>query len=327
MVIPRLRIYLQALAIDDQAIPDHTYQQGIIKYKGRILIGATGTLRQQLISCMHESWIGGHSGNLGTYQRLKGYFIWPGMKREVEDFVQQCQTCKISKGEHCKYPGLLQPLDIPEQACNHYTAKGVAQVFFDNIYKLHGLPSSIVSDRGKVFGDVSTVLVLPTTQEMEEVPYCYRNNTNHHTALRMSPFQALYGYAPPQLSQRQYADRNRSERSFEVGDLVYLKLQPYKQTSIALRRNLKLSSKYDGPYRVLEKIGPVAYRLELPQGSTVHPVFHISLLKPSAKGAVVHSQPPTLTEESEVKITPAVVLARRTLQRNGRDVEQALIQW
>ena len=178
----------------------------------------------------------------------------------------------------------------------------------------------------------------------------------------MSPFQALYGYALPQLSLRdrsfrvaevedwwavrvnwnqllkenllrahnlmkQYADKNRSERSFEVGDLVYLKLQPYRQTSIALRRNLKLSSKYYGPYKVLEKIGPVAYRLELPQGSTMHPVFHVSLLKPSAKRAVVHSQPRTLTKEGEVKITPAAVLARRTLQRHGRDVEQALIQW
>ena len=65
---------LQALAMDSQAIPDYSYHQGIIKYKGKILAGATGSLRQQLISCMHKSWIGGHSRNLGTYQRLKGYY-------------------------------------------------------------------------------------------------------------------------------------------------------------------------------------------------------------------------------------------------------------
>ena len=60
-----------------------------------------------------------------------------------------------------------------------------------------------------------------------------------------------------------YADKKRSEREFQVGDEVYLKLQPYRQSSLALRKNLKLSSRYYGPYPVISKVGTVAYKLQL----------------------------------------------------------------
>lgn len=77
------------------------------------------------------------------------------------------------------------------------------------------------------------------------------------------------------------ADSNRIEREFQVADWVYLKLQPYRQVTETLRKNMKLSAKYYGPYETLEKIGPVAYKLALPESSRVHPVFHVSQLKKS----------------------------------------------
>lgn len=58
---------------------------------------------------------------------------------------------------------------------------------------------------------------------------------------------------------KDYADQNRSVREFAVGDLVYLKLQPYRQVTVAIRKNLKLSAKFFGPYKILDKIGKVAY--------------------------------------------------------------------
>lgn len=121
-----------------------------------------------------------------------------------------------------------------------------------------------------------------------------------------------------------FADKNRSERELEVGDEVYLKLQPYRQTSVAVRKCLKLSSRYYGPFTVLEKIGVAAYKLQLPEGSRIHPVFHVK----RRKGKQIATPTlPLVGLEGEIKAEPVVVLDRRLIKRKGSPVAQVLIRW
>lgn len=71
----------------------------------------------------------------------------------------------------------------------------------------------------------------------------------------------------------------RTEKDFVVDDLVYHKLQPYIQSSVAPRSNQKLSFPYYGPFKVLARVGAIAYRLHLLDNCKIHPVVHISRLK------------------------------------------------
>ena len=101
-----------------------------------------------------------------------------------------------------------------------------------------------------------------------------------------------------QNQQKQYADKHREERTFQVDDLVYLRLQPYKQTSLKRNGAEKLKPRYYGPYKVIQKIGEVTYELELLEGSKIHNVLHVSCLKKDIVQKIVISDTvPPLDDE------------------------------
>jgi len=189
-------------------------------------------------------------------------------------------------------------------------------------------------------------------------------NSNYHTSLGCSPFKALYGYdaelgtmlplpvdqessaseflqhrdtqlaalkehlAAAQNRMKLQADRHRSDRQFCVGERVLLKLQPYVQQSVVSRPYPKLSFKFFGPFEITEKIGAAAYRLALPAHSLIHPVFHVSQLKPFTPNySPVYSELPQLVDLSVHDLHPERVLDRRLVKKGNQAVPQVLVKW
>jgi len=188
-------------------------------------------------------------------------------------------------------------------------------------------------------------------------------NSTFHFSLGCSPFQALYGYAASfgtlpdlqstsssvtdtvqelkshtlwlkehlaraQNKMKLQADRNRTDREFQVGEQVLLKLQPYAQSSVVNRPCPKLALKYFGPFTVEAKIGRAAYRLDLPDHSQIHPVFHVSQLKPFLPNYTpVFSELPKIAELDAHDLKPNAILERRLVKKGAKAIPQALIKW
>ncbi|TYK23458.1 paired amphipathic helix protein Sin3-like 3 isoform X3 [Cucumis melo var. makuwa] len=108
----------------------------------------------------------------------------------------------------------------------------------------------------------------------------YWYKTTYHGFIKMTPYQALYGKpSPPSIAYGNQKSTNATLDQSLTDRQVYLKIRLYQQLLVEKKRNEKLTSKFFGPYKVIEKIGQVTYKLELPLEATIHPVFHVSQLK------------------------------------------------
>jgi hypothetical protein len=186
-------------------------------------------------------------------------------------------------------------------------------------------------------------------------------NASVHSFIGMFPFEALYSYAHRHyglladnssgmssldqwiqqrrlmtdlvrqhlnratVRKKQQADKRRTERQFTIGEMVFLKLQPYVQSSLAPRANQKLSFKFFGPFKVLQRVGTVAYKLELPPSSSIHPDFHISQLKKAV--GVDHQISPLVPQDKLLFQVREKLLQRHMVTKGSRSVYQVLVKW
>ncbi|CAN6723565.1 unnamed protein product [Malus baccata var. baccata] len=181
-------------------------------------------------------------------------------------------------------------------------------------------------------------------KRLDLIEFAYNNR--FHSSIGMSPFEAIYGksYRTPlcwsevservlvgpeiveettqniqviksnlkatQDYQKSLADRHATDRIYNVGDWVFLKLSPCKGV-MRFRKKCKLSPRYIGPYMITEQVGEVAYKLELPlELSKVFDVFHVSMLRHyiSDPSYVIPPQPLEINSDLTYDEEPVTIL-------------------
>jgi hypothetical protein len=110
--------------------------------------------------------------------------------------------------------------------------------------------------------------------------------------------------------------------------LVFLRLQPYRQLSLKKGGAEKLKPRFYGPYRIMHRVGEVAYELELPEGSKFHNVFHVSCLKNEVGQFLSTSEEiPPLDEEGQLELVSEEVLEFQEWKLRSRVIRECLIRW
>ncbi|GJV19717.1 putative reverse transcriptase domain-containing protein [Tanacetum coccineum] len=240
---------------------------------GRSWLPCYGDLRSVIMHESHKSKYSIHPVSENMYQDMKKLYWWPNMKDDIATYVSKCLTCTKVKAEHQRPSGLLVQPAIPEWKWDNIMMDFITKlprssqdpwtsykVVPDWIVARHEIPVSIICDRDGRFTSNfwrSFQKALGTdgssTNESGRDP-----ETTEKIILIKQRIQAA------QDRQKSYADLKRKPMEFKVGDRVMLKVSPWKGV-VRFGKRGKLNPRYVGPFKVLAKVGKVAYRLELPQ--------------------------------------------------------------
>ncbi|XP_055802049.1 uncharacterized protein LOC129871191 [Solanum dulcamara] len=306
------------------------------------------------------------------YQTIKEHYWWNSMKKDIAKFTSRCLVCQQIKAEHQVPTGLLELLSIPEWKweritmdfvsgllCtqrNHdaiwvvvdrltknahflaikmdYPLEHLAELYVEEIVRLHRVPVSIVSDQDPRFTsrfwtrlqeplgtrlNFSTSFHLQTDGQSERIV--------QQTEDKVKVIKDHLKIASDR--QKSYADLKRCEIEYQVGDKVFLKISPWKKIMIFGQKG-KLIPRFIGPYEVLERVGPVVYKLALPpELDKIHNVFHVSMLRRygSDPSHILPVESIEINPDQTYNEEPIQILARERKELRNKKVLLVKVLW
>ncbi|GJZ00657.1 putative reverse transcriptase domain-containing protein [Tanacetum coccineum] len=237
-----------------------------------------------------------------------------------------------------------------------YSTEKLAKIYIDEIVARHGVPVSIISDRDGRFTSRCWQTVQKALGTRLDMSTAYHPQTDGQSERTIQTLEDMlracvidfggrlfYGLRLEKVAligpelvqettdkvvlikeklkaardrQKSYADNRRKPLEFEVGDRVMLKVSPWKGV-IRFGKKGKLAPRYVGPFEILERIGPVAYRLRLPEElSGVHDTFHVSNLKKCLADASLH------VPLDEIKVDKTLRFVEEPVEIMDREVKR-----
>ncbi|GJV39160.1 putative reverse transcriptase domain-containing protein [Tanacetum coccineum] len=291
---------------------------GTLCLNDRSWLPCYGDLRTVIMHESHKSKYSIYPGSDKMYQNMKKLYWWPNMKADIATYVSKCLTYARVKAEHQSPSGYdtiwvivdrltksaiftpMRETDSMEKLARMYLKERSLQktlgTSLDMSTAYHPQTDGQSKRTIQTLEDMLRACVIDFgngwVRHLPLVKFSYNNS--YHSSIKAAPFEALYGRkcrSPvcwAEIKQRMQAARDRQKScadlkrkpmEFQVRDRVMLKVSPWKWV-VHFGKWGKLNPRYVGPFKVLEKIGIVAYKLELPQElSRVHNTFHVSNMK------------------------------------------------
>ncbi|GKB42394.1 putative reverse transcriptase domain-containing protein [Tanacetum coccineum] len=250
------------------------YADGTLYLNGRSWLLCYGDLRTMIMHGSHKSKYSIHPSFEKMYQDMKKLYWWPNNKADIATYVSKCLTCAKVKAEHQRPSGEADPMERLER------------MYLKEVVTRHGIHVSIIYDRDPSLEDMLRACVIDFGKGWCRLPVCWAEVgkvqlTGPEIVQEKTEkiIQIKQIIQATRDRQKSYADLKRKPMEFQVGDRVMLKVSPWKGV-VCFGKRGKLNPIYVRPFKVLDKVRAVAYKLELPQElSRVYNTFHVSNLK------------------------------------------------
>ncbi|XP_070010748.1 uncharacterized protein [Nicotiana sylvestris] len=271
---------------------------GTLRYQGRLCVPNIDGVRERIMEEAHTSRYYVHPSSTKMYHELEEVYWWNNMKRDVVDFVAKCSNYQQVKAEHQRPSGLAQNIEIPMWKWE--------MINLDFVGRRYRSPIAWFE-----VGEAELIGPDLVHQDMEKVKIIKER------------------LKTAQIHQKSYSDVRRRDLEFKEDDWVFLKVSPMKGI-MHFGMKAKLSLRYVGPYRIIQRIGQLAYKLELPpEMSLVHPVFHVSNLKKVVgdPSNIVPVETIEVNEEFSYEEIPVAIFDRQVRKLRNKETSSVKVLW